>query len=192
MTSLDSYIDSSIQVLQDMRDADLGPALAQAADILTSALSAGKPVLVCGNGGSASDAEHIAGELVGRFLKERQAFNVISLVSNAAVMTAWSNDYEYETVFSRQVQGHGAAGGVLLGLSTSGNSANVVKAAHQARDMGMSVISMTGAGGGALAELSDVLLAVPNKTTALIQQGHITLYHYLCYLLEERLAVTSA
>ncbi len=191
MTSLDDYIARSEQALRRMRDANLGPALEQAADVLVSALSQGKPVLVCGNGGSASDAEHIAGELVGRFLKERPAFNVISLVSNAAVMTAWSNDYDYETVFSRQVQGHGAEGGVLLGISTSGNSANVIKAAEQARAMNMSVVTLTGEGGGKLAALSDVLLAVPDKTTALVQQGHITLYHHLCYLLEERLAPSA-
>lgn len=191
MNSLESYIERSEHVLQKMRAADFSKTMEAAVDILVSALSQKKPVLLCGNGGSASDAEHIAGELVGRFLKERDAFNVISLVSNAAVMTAWSNDYEYDTVFSRQVQGHGAEGGVLLGISTSGNSGNVVKAAEMARQMNMRVITLTGEGGGKLAPLSDVSFAIPSRETALVQQGHITLYHYLCYVLEERLAQAS-
>ena len=102
-----------------------------------AALAAGKPLLTCGNGGSASDAIHIAGELVGRFLKERKAYNVIALPANAAVLTAWGNDYGFDTVFSRQVEAHGVAGGVLLAISTSGNSPSILLAAERAREIGM-------------------------------------------------------
>ena len=192
MSSLNEYIARSEASLRDLREADLEDEIGKAATRIVEALAAGKPLLICGNGGSASDAEHIAGELVGRFMKNRQPYNVISLVSNAAVLTAWSNDFEYETVFSRQVEAHGTPGGVLLAISTSGNSGNVVKAAESARALGMSVTSMTGVGGGRLAALSDVLLDVPSNVTALVQQGHITLYHHLCFLIEERLAPAAS
>lgn len=159
-------------------------AMANAIKWTSAALAAGLPVLVCGNGGSASDAEHIAGELVGRFLKERRGLNVISLVSNPAVLTAWSNDYDYASVFARQVEAHGRPGGVLIALSTSGNSANIVQAAEAARQEQMKVIAFTGEGGGKLAPLAHALLTVPSKQTPRIQEGHLALYHYLCEMVE--------
>ncbi|HHZ07594.1 MAG TPA: SIS domain-containing protein, partial [Rhizobiales bacterium] len=106
----------------------------------------------------------------------------------AGVMTAWGNDYGFETVYARQVEAHGGAGAVLLAISTSGNSRNVVLAAEQARAMGMTVVSLTGDTGGLLAPLSDVLLAVPSKETPIVQQGHLALYHYLCEAVEARLS----
>jgi D-sedoheptulose 7-phosphate isomerase len=150
------------------------------------ALAAGKPVLVCGNGGSASDAQHIAGELVGRFLKERRALNVRALAGDAAVLTAWGNDYSFDTVFSRQVEAYAAPGGVLIAISTSGNSKNVLLAAEAARAAGMRVIGLTGEAGGKLAPLADVLLDVPSNKTPRIQEMHIVLYHYLCEAIEAR------
>jgi D-sedoheptulose 7-phosphate isomerase len=160
----------------------------KAIDAIVAALADGKPMLVCGNGGSASDAMHIAGELVGRFLKERKALNCICLSSNPSVLTAWSNDYSFETVFSRQVEAYGAAGGVILGISTSGNSTNVVEAFRVAKQMGMTTIGLTGEGGGKIAELADVLVDVPSRSTPLIQQVHICLYHHICEQVEARLA----
>lgn len=151
---------------------------------LVGAVRAGAPVLVCGNGGSASDAMHIAGELVGRFLKERKPINCVCLSANPTVLTAWSNDYSFETVFSRQVEAHGARGGAILGLSTSGNSPNIVKAFEAAREMRMTTVGFTGQGGGRMAAASDILLDVPSKSTPLIQQVHICLYHYLCEKVE--------
>lgn len=148
--------------------------------LISAALAAGKSLLVCGNGGSASDAMHITGELVGRFLKERKALNCICLSSNPSVLTAWSNDYSFETVFSRQVEAYGQSGGVVLGISTSGNSANIVKAFEAAHAIGMKTIALTGQGGGAMAAHSDVLVDVPSRSTPLIQQVHIILYHYIC------------
>lgn len=136
----------------------------------------------------ATVAMHIAGELVGRFLLERKAINCICLTSNAAVVTAWSNDYSYETVFARQVEAYGQRGGTLLGISTSGNSANVVRAFETARELGMNTIGLTGQGGGKMAALSTVLIDVPSKSTPIIQQLHITIYHYLCEQIEIRLA----
>jgi D-sedoheptulose 7-phosphate isomerase len=150
---------------------------------------ANRPLLVCGNGGSASDAMHIAGELVGRFLKERRALNCICLSSNPSVLTAWSNDYSFETVFSRQVEAYGRDGGVLWGISTSGNSANVVEAFRVAKGLGMTTIGLTGEGGGRMAEFTDILVDAPSRSTPMIQQIHICLYHYICEQVEARLDV---
>ncbi|ALG75686.1 phosphoheptose isomerase [Azospirillum thiophilum] len=167
----------------------LDPARVEAAiAAVTAALGANKALLVCGNGGSASDAMHITGELVGRFLKERRGLKAICLSSNPAVLTAWSNDYSYDTVFSRQTEAYGEPGGVILGISTSGNSRNVIAAFEVAKSLGMTTIALTGEGGGKMAGLSDILLDVPSRSTPLIQQVHICLYHYLCEQVEARLA----
>lgn len=168
-------------------DAGLQQELTRAVTLLTGVLREGLPLLVCGNGGSASDAMHIAGELVGRFKLERPAYNVMALPANPAILTAWSNDYSYETVFSRQVEAYGRSGGVLWGISTSGNSPNVLAAQRQARAMGMHTLSLTGAGGGRMAELSDILLAVDSRDTPRIQEMHICIYHYLCAMVEREL-----
>ena len=153
---------------------------------LAHAAQANKPILVCGNGGSAADSMHIAGELVGRFLKERRALNCRSIAADPAILTAWSNDYEYRTVFSRQVEAYGEKGGVLLGLSTSGNSTNIVAAFDAAYTRGMTTIGLTGQGGGRMAALANILIDVPSSSTPFIQQIHICLYHYICQELERR------
>ncbi|BAI76922.1 phosphoheptose isomerase (plasmid) [Azospirillum sp. B510] len=181
------YINASVDVLQRTADHLGSGRLDEAITAVTRALGQNRALLVCGNGGSASDAQHITGELVGRFLKERRGLKAICLSSNAAVLTAWANDYSYDTVFARQVEAYGEPGGVLLGLSTSGNSKNVVAAFEVARTMGMTTIAMTGEGGGKLAALSDILLDVPSRSTPLIQQAHICLYHHLCERVEAQL-----
>lgn len=185
---LADYLTESADVLHRTALSVSGALMDKAIDAIAMALAANRALLVCGNGGSASDAQHITGELVGRFLKERRGLKAICLSSNAAVLTAWANDYSYDTVFSRQVEAYGEPGGVLLGLSTSGNSGNVVKAFEAARALGMTTIALTGEGGGKLAALSDLLLAVPSRHTPLIQQGHLCLYHFLCERVEARLA----
>ncbi|HEY0836693.1 MAG TPA: SIS domain-containing protein [Azospirillum sp.] len=185
---LSRYLEESIAVLRRTQEALDATIVETAVARIADALGAGKPLLVCGNGGSASDAQHITGELVGRFLKERRGLNAICLSSNPAVLTAWANDYSYETVFSRQVEAYGQPGGVLFGLSTSGNSPNVVEAFTVARAMGMTTVAMTGEGGGRLRALSDLLIDVPSRHTPLIQQAHICLYHYICEQVEARLA----
>jgi D-sedoheptulose 7-phosphate isomerase len=172
--------------------ASLANRMEAAIERTATALQERRPLLVCGNGGSASDSMHIAGELVGRFLLERPALKVISLVADAAVVTAWSNDYSYDDVFARQVEAYGESGGVLLGLSTSGNSKNVIAAFEQARRMNMVTIALTGEGGGRLAPLADILLDVPSKSTPRIQEMHICLYHYLCEKIEERVTPEAA
>jgi len=186
--SLSEYFSDSIRVLELARQSWGERLLSAALETITGALRSGKPLLVCGNGGSAADAMHITGELVGRFLLERQALNVICLSSNPSVLTAWANDYSFETVFARQVEAYGSPGAVLLGISTSGNSKNVIAAFEQARARDMKTIALTGEGGGRLGPISDYLFAVPSRSTPLIQQAHLCLYHYLCQSIEAELA----
>lgn len=186
--SVAGYLNISAEIL---RRSALYPGITHvdaAIALIVDALGVGLPLLVCGNGGSASDAMHITGELVGRFLKERRALNCICLASNPAVLTAWSNDYSYDTVFSRQVEAYGRAGGAILGISTSGNSKSVVNAFLAARTLGMKTIGLTGEGGGVMAAHCDLLIDVPSRLTPLIQQVHICIYHYVCEQVEAALA----
>ncbi len=188
MDSLDTWLASAQDLLAETRVQGLDATMEAAVMAIATALGANRPLLVCGNGGSAADAEHIVGELVGRFLRERRAFRAIALTSPAALLTAWTNDYDYDSVFARQVEAHAEPGGVLLGLSTSGNSRNVMRALEAARARGMVTIALTGQGGGRMALLCDHLLAVPSSFTPAIQQVHLCLYHYLCAAVEDRLA----
>jgi D-sedoheptulose 7-phosphate isomerase len=181
------YLGETQEVLAKMAAGDLGGRVDRAVLSIAMALRARKPLLVCGNGGSAADSSHIAGELVGRFMIERPAYKVIALTADSSILTAWSNDYSYETVFSRQVEAYGEPGGALLAISTSGNSKNVIAALNQAKAMNMTTIGLTGEGGGAMAELCDHLLDVPSKVTPHIQEGHICLYHYICQRVERAL-----
>ena len=157
-----------------------------AVNLLTEAALRGRPILTCGNGGSAADAAHIAGELVGRFHLRRGPMNVICLNTNTSVLTAWANDVSYSSVFSRQVEGHGAVGGVLWGLSTSGNSENVVQAFRVASEIGMDTIAMTGKQGGKLAENATISICVPGEDAPSAQNLHVLLYHFMCAEIERR------
>ncbi|SRR5579875_473595 len=181
------YLDASREALTAAAGAIDEAQVERAVAAIYAALADDKPLLVCGNGGSAADAMHIAGELVGRYKKERRALRAMALAADPAVLTAWSNDYGYDGVFARQVEAFGEPGGVLLALSTSGNSRNVVAAAAAARRKGMTVVALTGAGGGRLAADADILLAAPSTDTPLVQQVHACLYHYLCAEVEARI-----
>jgi D-sedoheptulose 7-phosphate isomerase len=185
--TLSEYLAESAAVIEAARSAVGQDVMDRAVDSVCEALSQGRPFLICGNGGSAADAMHITGELVGRFLKERRPYRAICLSSNPVVLTAWANDYSYDEVFARQVEAYGEPGAVLLGISTSGTSKNVVAAFEQARRMSMTVIAMTGEGGGAMAPLADYVLAAPSRSTPFIQQVHLCLYHYLCASVECRM-----
>lgn len=159
----------------------------RAVEICVAAFRADGKALFCGNGGSAADAQHLAGELSGRFYLDREPLFAEALHVNTTFLTAVANDYSYDEVFARMVRAGGRAGDVLFALSTSGNSTNVVRAARQAGERGMSVIAFTGAGGGLLAETADVLIAIPSKDTPRIQECHILLGHLICELIEDRL-----
>ncbi len=155
----------------------------EAAKKMSLAIAQGNKVLICGNGGSAADAQHIVGELVNRFLLDRPPLPAIALSTDTSVLTAIGNDFGYEQIFSKQVRALGQDGDVLVGISTSGNSPNVVKAFNEANSMNITTIALTGHG-GKLAELSDILLAVPHSSTPIVQEIHITVGHLLCRLID--------
>ena len=155
----------------------------QAVELMFSALSNGNKILACGNGGSAADCQHFSAQLVGRFERERLPLPVIALTTDTSILTAIGNDYSYQEIFSKQVQAFGQSGDVLLALSTSGNSANVIAAIEAALERDMRVVVMTGNGGGAMAKLitdADVHICVPHDRTARIQEVHLLTIHCLC------------
>jgi D-sedoheptulose 7-phosphate isomerase len=165
--------------------ADLPAAVAAAAAALAGALNSGGKVLACGNGGSAADAQHFAAEMVGRFVRERDPLAAIALTTDSSAVTAIGNDYGFEAVFERQVRALGAAGDVLLAISTSGNSSNVLAAVHAARERGMTTIALTGADGGALADRCDHAIRAPASATARVQEVHIAAIHALCAVADQ-------
>lgn len=166
----------------------LASAVSSAIDIIHTSLAAGGQLLIAGNGGSAADAQHIAAELTGRFLRERRPFRAIALHANASALTAIGNDYGFEHVFARELSAHARTGDVLLAISTSGNSPNILRAIEAARKSNVIVIGVTGESGGRMRTACDLCLCVSSKSTARIQEMHITIGHAICELLEERLA----
>ena len=158
----------------------MAPDIEQAGQIVTDAIMRGNTILLCGNGGSAADAQHIAGELVGRFLKERGPMPAIALHTDSTVVTAIANDYGFDSIYERQVLAHARTGDVLIAITTSGNSNNILRAAKTARELGVTVIGLTGGDGGSLHSLCDLCLVVPSKHTPRIQEMHILIGHILC------------
>ena len=170
------------------RFAEVGlEAVAAAANAIYGALRAGRKVLAFGNGGSASDAEHLIAELVGRFERERRALSAVALTAGSSVVTAISNDYGYEHVFTRQVEGLGSAGDVAFGISTSGHSRNVEAALSAAKALGMVTIALTGRDGGRMGATADIHLNVPETSTPRIQEVHRTIMHAMCSVIERSL-----
>lgn len=165
--------------------------LSSCVDEIVAAFKNGNKVLFCGNGGSAADAQHLAAEFSGRFYTDREALPAEALHVNTSYLTAVANDYSYDVVYSRIIKGIGKKGDVLVGLSTSGNSGNIVKAFETAREKGMKTIGFTGSTGGKIKELSDYLLNVPSNDTPRIQESHIMLGHIICQLVEEQYFNTS-
>jgi len=184
-------IESSIQVHALLLEACL-PAMAVAADALIAAFRGGRKALFFGNGGSAADAQHLAAEFLGRYLIERRPLPALALHTDTSAVTSIANDYGYEHVFSRQIQGLGIAGDVAVGISTSGNSPNILEGLRVAHQMGLYTIGLTGAGGGSMRELVDVLIAAPSSETPRIQEWHILVGHALCDAAEQAIAVATA
>ena len=162
--------------------------IAGAAKLIGDAFLAGGKLLLCGNGGSAADAQHIAGEFVGRFKIERAALPAIALHVNTSVLTAVANDYGFDTVFARQVEALGAEGDVVVGISTSGSSENVVRAMEAARRVGCKAVAMVGANPGRVGSLADITIAIPSTDTPRIQESHIAVAHVICDIVERRVA----
>ncbi len=161
--------------------------IAQAVAEIVCCFRDGGKVLICGNGGSAADAQHIAAEFVGRFRMERRALPAIALTTNTSILTAIGNDYEYDMVFSRQAEALVEPGDVFIGISTSGNAGSVVRAVEAARAKGAFAIGMTGRDGGKLAQCVDIALKVPSDDTPRIQETHITIAHIICELVESEM-----
>ncbi|MDP3723339.1 MAG: D-sedoheptulose 7-phosphate isomerase [Candidatus Omnitrophota bacterium] len=161
--------------------------IAEAGGVMADALKAGRKLIWFGNGGSATQSQHMAGEFVGRFRRERRSLPSVSLTENMASVTAIANDYAYEQIFSRQLEGLAQPGDVALGLSTSGSSPNVIQALRTAKTLQVRTIGLTGRSGGQMAAVCDVCICVPSAVTARIQEAHLTIGHILCELIEEAL-----
>ena len=178
-------IAQSIAAKQDiLTDGDFLARIEKAADMITASLKGGGKIHFCGNGGSAADAQHLAAELSGRFYYDRPPLNAEALHCNSSYLTAVGNDYGYEHIFARLMRGTGHKGDVLVGISTSGNSKNILYAYDVCKELGISIISMTGATGGKMKETSDLLLNVPSTDTPRIQESHIMIGHIICELVE--------
>ena len=186
--NIEKIIQSSIETKQKiLKDPVILEQIREAADICIETFRNKGKLLLCGNGGSASDAQHIAAELSGKYQYDREPLFAEALHVNSSFMTAVANDYNFDVVYSRMVKAAGRAGDVLIGISTSGNSANVVNAVQEAGDLGLLTIGFTGENGGLLADACDICIKVPSANTARIQESHILIGHILCEIIETTL-----
>ena len=187
MDKVKKIIDESISVKQHLLQNEvILQRILTVVDIISDAFIAGNKVLFCGNGGSAADAQHLAAEFSGRFYKNRKALPAEALHCNTSYITAVANDYSYDVIYARLLDGIGIKGDIIIGLSTSGNSVNIVKAFEVAREKGIVTIGLTGESGGAMKAVSDYLFNVPSSITPRIQESHILLGHIICELVEEK------
>lgn len=159
--------------------------IVEIAEAVIESLKRGGKVILFGNGGSAADSQHIAAELIGRFKKDRQALPAIALTTDTSILTSLANDYGYETIFEKQIEGLAKKEDVVIAISTSGKAKNVVRAVNKAKKMGIKTISFTGKGGGELAKITDISLIVPSDSTPRIQEAHITVGHIICEIIED-------
>ena len=171
------------QVIAEM-ERTLSGRIAEAVDMMVAALTDGNKLLIMGNGGSAADAQHFAAEIIGRFKLERRALPAIALTTDTSILTALGNDYGFDRIFARQVEGLARKGDVVVGISTSGNSTNVLAAMEKARELGCRTIGLLGKDGGTIKGQADLALVVPSSDTPRIQEGHALVYHILCGLVE--------
>ena len=186
MEKIKNIIQSSIDVKQQvLQSQELLTTVNKVVEVVTSSLKNGGRIYFCGNGGSAADAQHLAAEFSGRFYTDRKALPAEALHCNTSYLTAVGNDYGFDLVYSRLIDGIGNKGDVLIGLSTSGNSANIVKAFEVAKQKGVITVGFTGAAGGIMKSLSDHLINIPSKDTPRIQESHIMIGHIICQLVEE-------
>ena len=185
-----NYIKNSILAKEQiLSDADLLSLIEKTANLIVEAYNSGKKVLTAGNGGSAGDAQHIAAELVSKFMLDRPALNAIALTTNSSILTAVGNDYSAEYIFSRQIQAYGNSGDIFIAISTSGNSLNIINAIKEAKNRGMVVIGLVGSKKSKMDNLCDILLRVPSEQTPIIQESHIMMGHIICALVEKELFV---
>jgi D-sedoheptulose 7-phosphate isomerase len=180
-------LEQHLEVIQALLDSQLG-LIEEAGRLICRALATGNKVLLCGNGGSAADAQHIAAELVGRYEQQRRSFPAIALTTDTSALTALSNDYGYEEVFARQVAGLASAGDVLIAISTSGRSPNILKAVEQASAIGCKTIGLTGSSGQPLASFCTLAVIVACERTSRVQEAHITIGHLWCEIVDNAVA----
>ena len=191
MNNIKSRIKKSIAMKKSML-LQCSIAIKRASNEMHHTIKKGKKILWCGNGGSAADAQHMAAELMGGLVShKRSPIPSISLTTDTSFLTAWTNDISYETVFSRQIEGIGNKGDLLVAISTSGNSENVIRAVIAAKKKSITSVSLTGNNGGKLAKVSDIDICIPSKNTQLIQEGHLLAEHILCEMLEQRVMKIS-
>lgn len=178
-------LDEGLKVVEAVSaDSNLHATLVQAAEATAQALRSGRKLMIAGNGGSAADAQHLAAEFVCRLVEDRTAMRAVALTTNTSALTAISNDYGFERAFARQVEALGQAGDVFMGISTSGNSPNVLRALEMCRSMGIATIGLSGKSGGKMAPLCDFILRIPSDVTMYIQQAHLALEHIFCMMVE--------
>jgi D-sedoheptulose 7-phosphate isomerase len=175
------------RALIDLVERDLSPLIAEMASLISAVLTNGSKLLVMGNGGSAADSQHFVAEIVGRFKMERKALPAVALSTDTSILTAIGNDYGFDSIFSRQVEALAQPGDIVVGLSTSGNSPNVLKALNAAREQGCCTIGLLGGDGGTIRPVCDLALVLPSTDTPRIQEGHITIIHIVCDLVEKKL-----
>ncbi len=180
--AFERVVEDHLECVRRIRD--IRESVFKAALMLSEAIKNGGKIMICGNGGSAADAQHLAAEIVGRFETERRAYPAIALTTDTSILTAVANDYSYDEIFARQVEALGARGDVLVGLSTSGNSGNVIKAVKTAHGRGVATVALCGKDGGELKGLADCAIVVPSGVTARIQEIHIMLLHFFAMIIE--------
>ena len=181
---LTNSLQEHLETIRKLLESSL-PAIEQSGQLICDALATGNKILVCGNGGSAADAQHIAAELIGYYESQRRSWPAIALTTDTSALTAVSNDLGFEHVFARQIAGLAQPGDVLIAISTSGKSKNVIRAVEQAKESGCKTIALTGASAGALSSLCDVVVAVPGTRTSRIQEAHITIGHLWCQMVDQ-------
>ena len=187
-TVIKNYINESISTkVKIFENCELVSKIEEVVELILSAYKTGKKVLIAGNGGSAADAQHIAAELVSKFMKDRPALNALALTTNTSILTALGNDYSHEYIFARQIQAYGRKGDIYIAISTSGNSKNIIKSVEEAKLNGLFVVGLTGQKECLMDELADVVIKVPSDKTPIIQESHIMIGHIISALIEEKL-----
>lgn len=184
---IENVLNYQIENLEKLKNSDYIDQMLKSINIILECMKKGGKILIAGNGGSAADAQHFAAEIVGRFMLERKGYPAIALTTDTSILTAVGNDYGYDQVFSRQVEALGTKDDVFIGLSTSGNSKNVILAIEKAKKMGLKVIGMTGRDGGTMKNISDVCINMPYNESARIQEHHLMSYHLMCEFIEKEL-----
>lgn len=184
---IESIIDEQIDNLKSLKNKNYYDKVIEASNIIANSIINGGKLLIAGNGGSAADSQHIAAEIVGRYVLERNAYAAIALTTDTSILTAIGNDYSYDEIFSRQVEGLGNKEDIFLGISTSGNSKNIIKAIEMAKKKGMKTIGLTGKNGGQIKDLCDLNINFEYSETARVQEHHIMTYHMICEFVEKKL-----